>query len=214
MICSDAMIYHKKMRFWLVIISTILVISIIPTGAGGITHVFDQGDENHNWAFSGTFNLDSAGVQGQSFVPSTNEVSKVEFYLTVTTAGNVTLMLTNTYDNNLPVGGEILGQVNQTVTSDGWIEFVFSSPISVTASTTHYLILVETSGSLNVRNGSDSLYSSGNAYNAGSIPLDFLFVTYYSAPPVNEFPFGPTLFIAILSIFVFVYVLKRRVRDV
>lgn len=185
--------------------------SILPALANGLVDVYDQGDENHNWAFNGTLNLDSQGVQAQSFIPSINNVSKVEFYLTVSTAGNVTLMLTDTYDVDLPVGGEILGQVNKTVSSDGWIEFNFSSPISVTASATHYLVLVETSGSLNVRHGSDSLYSSGNAYNGGAIPADLMFVTYNSVPAVSEFPFFPTSIITILSILGLIFVLKKRV---
>ena len=82
----------------------------------------------------------------------------------------------------------------------------------VTASATHYLVLVETSGSLNVRHGSDTLYSSGNAYNAGSIPADLMFVTYYPTPAVSEFPFISTSIITILSILGLIFVLKKRMR--
>ena len=98
------MIDYKKNLLKSVFMTIFLTTSFLPALANGIVDVYDQGDENHNWAFNGTLNLDSQGVQAQSFVPSTSNVSKVEFYMTVSTAGNVTLILTDTYDVDLPVG--------------------------------------------------------------------------------------------------------------
>lgn len=112
-------------------------------------------------------NFSASHIVDQSFVPALSSVDFVQLYVSDPNIGGSGVRAYVDLWSGTPTSGTLLGSTPALSIPVGFnspIDFLFSSPISVTSGNTYYLQLVNSSGdSLDWGFVSSSLYPSGSA---------------------------------------------------
>ena len=122
-----------------------------------------------NPGFEGAFAIQSSQPIGQSFTPSFNAVGVVQLFLDDQNPLNSPTVYINLLANSIT--GPILAQttpVTLPVNFEGTVNFVFSTPATVSPGTTYYLQPVLQSGEANVNVSILYHYSGGTAFIDGT----------------------------------------------
>ncbi len=190
-----------KNKIICLIIGLFLLAPVMTSG----TSSFAAGDETGSWNYGNQDDI--TAHKGQSFIQGQTSIDIVEINFFGDTTGDVTLFLANDFDGNAPTGGEIEAQTSISKTGgSGWYTFTFSTNVTISASSTYWIVLNSTADIRWYASSTDP-YADGQYY---GLPIfDCGFRTFCNDVYFPEFD-APVLLIVLLSAIVGGIVLRNR----